>query len=463
MAGQGWWRTKPIDQALEAGEGGLHRVLSGLDLTFLGIGAVIGAGIFVLTGIAAATKAGPALTLSFVIAGMACLFAALVYAEFASTVPLSGSAYTYSYVTLGELPAWIIGWDLILEYSVASAAVAIGWSGYFNRVLEGLGLGLPEMLTRTPFDGGWINLPAFVVILVVSALLAVGVRETSRFNNAMVVLKLGIIALFLVTAIPKIDVTNWDPYFPFGWSGVVSGAGLIFFAYIGFDAVSTAAEEARDPQRDIPRGILGSLVICTLIYILVAGALTGIVNYTQLNVPDPVAAGLALIGAHSVAGLISVGAIAGLSSVLLVLLYGQSRIFFAMSRDGLLPPVFSRVHPRFRTPFQVVLMTGLMVALVAGFMPIRQVAELVNVGTLAAFILVSVAVMVLRYTRPDLHRPFRTPLVPLIPLLAIAFCAYLIASLDAVTLWRFVAWMALGMAVYVFYARHHSRLRSEQG
>ncbi|NCU00653.1 amino acid permease [Candidatus Macondimonas diazotrophica] len=463
MAGQGWWRTKPIDQALEAGEGGLHRVLSGLDLTFLGIGAVIGAGIFVLTGIAAATKAGPALTLSFVIAGMACLFAALVYAEFASTVPLSGSAYTYSYVTLGELPAWIIGWDLILEYSVASAAVAIGWSGYFNRVLEGLGLGLPEMLTRTPFDGGWINLPAFVVILVVSALLAVGVRETSRFNNAMVVLKLGIIALFLVTAIPKIDVTNWDPYFPFGWSGVVGGAGLIFFAYIGFDAVSTAAEEARDPQRDIPRGILGSLVICTLIYILVAGALTGIVNYTQLNVPDPVAAGLALIGAHSVAGLISVGAIAGLSSVLLVLLYGQSRIFFAMSRDGLLPPVFSRVHPRFRTPFQVVLMTGLVVALVAGFMPIRQVAELVNVGTLAAFILVSVAVMVLRYTRPDLHRPFRTPLVPLIPLLAIAFCAYLIASLDAVTLWRFVAWMALGMAVYVFYARHHSRLRSEQG
>ncbi|HBG30510.1 MAG TPA: amino acid permease [Gammaproteobacteria bacterium] len=463
MAGQGWWRTKPIDQALEAGEGGLHRVLSGLDLTFLGIGAVIGAGIFVLTGIAAATKAGPALTLSFVIAGMACLFAALVYAEFASTVPLSGSAYTYSYVTLGELPAWIIGWDLILEYSVASAAVAIGWSGYFNRVLEGLGLGLPEMLTRTPFDGGWINLPAFVVILVVSALLAVGVRETSRFNNAMVVLKLGIIALFLVTAIPKIDVTNWDPYFPFGWSGVVGGAGLIFFAYIGFDAVSTAAEEARDPQRDIPRGILGSLVICTLIYILVAGALTGIVNYTQLNVPDPVAAGLALIGAHSVAGLISVGAIAGLSSVLLVLLYGQSRIFFAMSRDGLLPPVFSRVHPRPRTPFQVVLMTGLVVALVAGFMPIRQVAELVNVGTLAAFILVSVAVMVLRYTRPDLHRPFRTPLVPLIPLLAIAFCAYLIASLDAVTLWRFVAWMALGMAVYVFYARHHSRLRSEQG
>ena len=463
MAGQGWWRTKPIDQALEAGEGGLHRVLSGLDLTFLGIGAVIGAGIFVLTGIAAATKAGPALTLSFVIAGMACLFAALVYAEFASTVPLSGSAYTYSYVTLGELPAWIIGWDLILEYSVASAAVAIGWSGYFNRVLEGLGLGLPEMLTRTPFDGGWINLPAFVVILVVSALLAVGIRETSRFNNAMVVLKLGIIALFLVTAIPKIDVTNWDPYFPFGWSGVVSGAGLIFFAYIGFDAVSTAAEEARDPQRDIPRGILGSLVICTLIYILVAGALTGIVNYTQLNVPDPVAAGLALIGAHSVAGLISVGAIAGLSSVLLVLLYGQSRIFFAMSRDGLLPPVFSRVHPRFRTPFQVVLMTGLMVALVAGFMPIRQVAELVNVGTLAAFILVSVAVMVLRYTRPDLHRPFRTPLVPLIPLLAIAFCTYLIASLDAVTLWRFVAWMALGMVVYVFYARHHSRLRSQQG
>ena len=458
MAAQGWRRTKPIDEALETGETGLHRVLSGLDLTFLGIGAVIGAGIFVLTGIAAATKAGPALTLSFALAGLACLFAALVYAEFASTVPVSGSAYTYSYVTLGELAAWIIGWDLILEYAVASAAVAIGWSGYFNRVLGGLGMALPEALTRTPFDGGWINLPAFAVILAVSALLAVGVRESSRFNNAIVVLKLGIIALFLITAIPKVDVAHWDPYFPFGWSGVVSGAGLIFFAYIGFDAVSTAAEEARDPQRDIPRGILGSLLICTLIYIVVAAVLTGVVFYTQLNVPDPVAAALAMIGAHTAAGLISVGAIAGLSSVLLVLLYGQSRIFFAMSRDGLLPPVFSNVHPRFRTPFRVVIATGLLVSLVAGFMPIQQVAELVNVGTLAAFMLVSVAVMVLRYTRPDLHRPFRTPFVPWVPLLAIGFCGYLIASLDAVTLWRFVIWMALGLAIYFLYARHHSRL-----
>ncbi|MGB2942886.1 MAG: amino acid permease, partial [Candidatus Macondimonas sp.] len=430
----------------------------GLDLTLLGIGAIIGAGIFVLTGIAAATKAGPALTLSFVLAGLACLFAALVYAEFASTVPVSGSAYTYSYVTLGELAAWIIGWDLILEYSVASAAVAIGWSGYFNRVLSGIGLGLPDVLTRTPFDGGWLNLPAFLIILGVSGILALGIRESSRFNNAIVVLKLGIIALFLVAAIPQVDTSNWDPYFPFGWNGVVSGAGLIFFAYIGFDAVSTAAEEARNPQRDIPRGILGSLVICTLIYIIVAAVLTGIVPYARLNVPDPVAFGLEHIGAHAAAGLISVGAIAGLSSVLLVLLYGQSRIFFAMSRDGLLPPVFSRVHPRFRTPVRVIMVTGSLVALVAGFMPIQQVAELVNVGTLSAFIMVSVAVMVLRYTRPELHRPFRTPWVPLVPLLAIVFCSYLIASLDAVTLWRFVIWMALGLAIYFLYARHHSRL-----
>ena len=458
MAQQGLWRTKSIEQANEIGESGLHRVLSGLDLTLLGIGAIIGAGIFVLTGIAAATKAGPALTLSFVLAGLACLFAALVYAEFASTVPVSGSAYTYSYVTLGELAAWIIGWDLILEYSVASAAVAIGWSGYFNRVLSGIGLGLPDVLTRTPFDGGWLNLPAFLIILGVSGILALGIRESSRFNNTIVVLKLGIIVLFLVTAIPQVDTTNWDPYFPFGWHGVVGGAGLIFFAYIGFDAVSTAAEEARNPQRDIPRGILGSLVICTLIYIVVAAVLTGIVPYAQLNVPDPVAFGLEHIGAHAAAGLISVGAIAGLSSVLLVLLYGQSRIFFAMSRDGLLPPVFSRVHPRFRTPVRVIMVTGSVVALVAGFMPIQQVAELVNVGTLAAFSLVSVAVMVLRYTRPELHRPFRTPWVPLVPLLAIGFCGYLIASLDAVTLWRFVIWMALGLVIYFLYARHHSRL-----
>jgi len=458
MAQQGLWRTKSIEQANDTGESGLHRALSGLDLTLLGVGAIIGAGIFVLTGIAAATKAGPALTLSFVLAGLACLFAALVYAEFASTVPVSGSAYTYSYVTLGELAAWIIGWDLILEYSVASAAVAIGWSGYFNRVLSGIGLGLPDVLTRTPFDGGWLNLPAFLIILGVSGILALGIRESSRFNNAIVVLKLGIIALFLVAAIPQVDTSNWDPYFPFGWNGVVSGAGLIFFAYIGFDAVSTAAEEARNPQRDIPRGILGSLVICTLIYIIVAAVLTGIVPYARLNVPDPVAFGLEHIGAHAAAGLISVGAIAGLSSVLLVLLYGQSRIFFAMSRDGLLPPVFSRVHPRFRTPVRVIMVTGSLVALVAGFMPIQQVAELVNVGTLSAFIMVSVAVMVLRYTRPELHRPFRTPWVPLVPLLAIVFCSYLIASLDAVTLWRFVIWMALGLAIYFLYARHHSRL-----
>lgn len=458
MAEYGKWRTKSIEQAIAANGSGLRRALSAVDLTSLGIGAIIGAGIFVLTGIAAATKAGPALTLSFVLAGTACLFAALVYAEFASTVPVSGSAYTYSYVTLGELAAWIIGWDLILEYAVASAAVAIGWSGYCNRLLSGLGLGLPDVLTHTPFDGGWLNLPAFLVILAVSGILAIGIRESSRFNNLIVVIKLAVIALFLVVAAPHVDTANWDPYFPFGWNGVVGGAGLIFFAYIGFDAVSTACEEAINPQRDVPRAIIGSLLICTLIYIGVAAVLTGIVSYTQLNVPDPVAAGLALIGAHTAAGLISVGAIAGLSSVLLVLLYGQSRIFFAMSRDGLLPPVFSQVHPRFRTPARVILVTGLAVALIAGLMPIQQVAELVNVGTLAAFMLVSVAVLVLRSTRPELHRPFRTPWVPLVPLLAIVFCGYLIASLDAVTLWRFVIWMLLGFVIYFAYAQRHSHL-----
>ncbi|MEW5791029.1 MAG: amino acid permease [Pseudomonadota bacterium] len=452
------FRTKSVERAMDTGPHSLKRALSATDLTLLGIGAVIGTGIFVLTGIAAATKAGPAITLSFIVAGLASIFTALAYAELASTVPISGSAYTYSYVTLGEFIAWIIGWDLILEYGVASAVVAIGWSGYFNHVLEAIGFALPSFLTKAPHEGGWINLPAFLAILFMSTVLAIGVKQSSRFNNVVVFIKLAVIALFILVAFRHADTSLWHPYVPFGWTGVMSGAALIFFAYIGFDAVSTAAEEARNPQRDLPIGIIASLLICTLIYILVSGLLTALVPYPQLNVSYPVAFALARMGEHLVASTIAVGAIAGLTSVLLVLLYGQSRIFFAMSRDGLLPPAFSAVHPRFMTPTRVILATGFLVSLVAGFLPIHEVAELVNIGTLSAFILVSISVLVLRRTHPDLPRPFKTPLMPWTPLLAIAFCAYLIASLSAFTLMSFVVWTAIGLLVYFGYARRHSHL-----
>jgi len=454
-------RRKSVADAVSMAEkNGLHRTLGSWDLIALGIGCVIGAGIFVLTGIAAATKAGPALPLSFIVAGLACTFAALVYAELASIVPVSGSAYTYSYVTLGEFIAWIIGWDLILEYGVAAAVVAIGWSGYLLQLIRSLGIDLPDMLTKAPHDGGWINLPAALIILIMSAILARGVRQSSTFNIVIVAVKLIVIGIFLAVAIPEVKVENWQPYMPFGWTGVMGGAGLIFFAYIGFDAVSTAAEEARDPKRDLPRGIIGSLLICTLIYIVVSAVLTGVVYYTDLNVSYPVAYALERIGQGGYAKIISIGAISGLTSVLLVLLYAQSRVFFAMSRDGLLPAMFSRVHPRFRTPVETTMVTGVLVALIAGLTPINTVAELVNVGTLAAFILVSIGVIALRYTQPDLHRPFKTPLMPLTPILAIVFCGYLIYSLDALTLWRFVAWMALGVIVYFGYSAKRSLLQA---
>lgn len=453
---QSVFKKKSIEQAAAGAEHGLARHLSGLDLTLLGIGAIIGAGIFVLTGVAAATKAGPALSLSFVMGAFACGFAALVYAEFASTVPLSGSAYTYTYVTLGQLPAWIIGWDLILEYALACATVAIGWSGYFLRLLQGIGINLPAALTHAPGDGGIINLPAFSVMLLISMVLAVGVRQTSVANAVIVIVKVAVIGIFLIAAVPHVQPVNWEPFMPFGWSGVMAGAGLIFFAYIGFDAVSTAAEEARNPQRDMPIGIIASLVVCTLIYIAVTVVLTGIAPYATLNVSDPIAFALAQVGERFAAGATAVGAVAGLTSVLLVMMYGQTRVFYAMSRDGLLPTMFSEVHPRFRTPARTTLATGLLIAIAAGVMPIHEVASLVNVGTLAAFVMVSVAVLYLRRARPDLHRPFRTPFMPWTPILAIVSCGYLIASLEAVTLWRFVIWMVLGVVVYFLYARRHS-------
>lgn len=451
------FRTKPVNADTYA-DTGLRRCLTAFDLTLLGIGAVIGAGIFVLTGIAAATQAGPAIVLSFVLAGTACAFAALSYAELAAAIGGCGSAYGYAYVGLGEFVAWIIGWDLILEYGVALPAVAIGWSGYVVNSLQAIGVELPQHLMRAPSEGGLFNLPAMLIVLLLAGLLAAGVHYSARFNAAMVVVKLLAIGVFIAVALRHVQPAHWQPFAPFGWSGIVSGAALIFFAYIGFDAVSTAAEESVNPRRDLPIGILASLAVCTLIYVLVAGLLAGVAPYTTLNVPSPVADVLVRIGQRWAAAAVAAGAIAGLTTVMLVMYFGLTRIFLAMARDGLLPPAFAAISPRTKTPVRVILVSALLMAPVAGFTPIGQVAELVNIGTLAAFLLVCTGVVVLRYTQPDLPRPFRTPLSPLIPLLGVACCLYLMLSLPAVTWWRFLIWLGIGVAVYFTYSRKHSLL-----
>lgn len=452
------FRTKPINADHHLCDTGLRRVLGAFDLTLLGIGAIIGAGIFVLTGIAAATHAGPAIVVSYIVAGLACAFSALAYAELAATIGGCGSAYGYAYAGLGELIAWIIGWDLILEYSVATSAVAIGWSGYAQNALAAVGLGLPAWLLSPPATGGLINLPAAAIVLALAVLLAFGVRESSRANAVMVVIKLSAIAVFIAFAVGNVQPANWTPFMPFGWEGVMGGAALIFFAYIGFDAVSTAADEAHNPQRDLPIGILVSLAVCTVIYMVVAGLLTGIASYTTLNNPSPVADVMLRLGYPWVAGVIAAGAIAGLTSVMLVLYYGLSRVFLAMARDGLLPPAFAAVHPRTQTPVRVILVAGVLMAAVAGLTPIGHVAELVNIGTLAAFFLVCLGVIALRYTHPDVPRPFRTPLMPFVPLAGAAICLYLMAQLPAVTWLRFAGWLALGFVIYFGYSRRHSAL-----
>lgn len=451
---------------------GLHKCLTALDLTLLGIGAIIGTGIFVLTGIAAATQAGPAVVLSFVIAGIACAFAALAYAELASAVGGCGSAYGYSYAAFGELIAWIIGWDLILEYGVATAAVANGWAGYFNNALTAVGLALPEPLTKAPSLGGIINLPAAGIVLILMVLLMLGMRESARTNMVMVFVKLLTIAVFIGVAIFHVNPENWSPFMPFGWNGqspegkpvgVLAGAAMVFFAYVGFDAVSTAAEEAKNPQRDVPFGIIFSLVFCTAIYIVVAGLLTGIVPYSQLNVPSPVAHSLQLLGINWASALVATGVIAGLTTVMLVLYYGLTRVFFAMSRDGLLSPFFAEVHPKTKTPVRVIGLCGLLISLIAGFIPLGELAELVNIGTLAAFVLVCLGVVVLRIRQPHLHRPFKNPLNPVFPLLGAFSCAGLMAFLPWLTWARFAVWLALGVIVYFSYSIHHSKLGNQEG
>ncbi|TGV22500.1 amino acid permease, partial [Mesorhizobium sp. M00.F.Ca.ET.186.01.1.1] len=410
-------RKKSIESLLaqvESKHGALKKSLGAFDLTMLGIGAIVGTGIFVLTGVAAAEHAGPALVLSFVLSGLACVFAALCYAEFASTVPVSGSAYTYSYTAFGELVAWMIGWDLILEYGVASAAVASGWSGYAQGLLAGFGIHLPVALTNA-FDtskGTIIDLPAVVIIFVITLLLMKGTRESAKFNTVMVLIKVAVILLFLIVGIGYVKPENWSPFMPFGFAGVATGAATVFFAFIGFDAVSTAAEEVRNPQRDMPIGIITSLLVCTLLYIAVSLTLTGIVPYDMLNVKNPVAFALNYVKQDWVAGFISLGAIVGITTVLLVMMYGQTRLFFAMSRDGLLPAVFSRVNPETQVPQKSTIIVGILVAIFSGLLPLNKLAELTNIGTLFAFILVSIGVVVLRRTNPELRRSFRTPLVP---------------------------------------------------
>jgi len=450
---------------------GLKKCLTAYDLALLGIGCAIGTGIFVLTGIAAATQSGPAVVISFIIAGVASAFAALAYAELASSIGGSGSAYGYSYVAFGEFIAWVMGWILLLEYGVGAAAVANGWSGYFVNTLSNFNIHLPEALIKAPMVGGLINLPAFTIIWVLTILLIIGVKESARFNNIIVVIKLSTIAIFIALASLHINTDNWHPFMPFGWFsslengkniGILAGASLVFFAYFGFDAVSTAAEEAKNPQRDLPIGLLASLVFCTIIYIIVSALLTGIVPYTELNVSSPVAFALTKIGYTWASTLVATGVLAGLITVLLVLLYGLTRILFAMSRDGLIPAVFSEVNPDRQTPTKIILVCGLIVSIVAGFIPLGELAETVNIGTLASFIMVCIGVIVLRIRQPNLLRPFKNPWNPLIPVLGILSCGALMCFLPAATWMRFGSWILIGIVFYFVYSIHHSKLNKEQ-
>jgi APA family basic amino acid/polyamine antiporter len=459
------FRTKAISD--HSTNSGLKKCLTAFDLALLGIGCAIGTGIFVLTGIAAATQSGPAVVLSFIIAGIASAFAALSYAELASSIGGSGSAYGYSYVAFGEFIAWVMGWILLLEYGVGAAAVANGWAGYFINTLANFNIHLPEALTKAPILGGLINLPAFAIIWVLTILLMIGVKESARFNNIIVIIKLSTIAIFITLASMNLNTNNWHPFMPFGWFstlengkniGVLAGASLVFFAYFGFDAVSTAAEEAKNPQRDLPIGLIASLTFCTIIYIIVSALLTGIVPYTELNVPSPVAFALTKIGYTWASTLVATGVLAGLITVLLVLLYGLTRILFAMSRDGLISPIFSEVNPDRQTPTKIILLCGAVVSIVAGFIPLGELAETVNIGTLASFVMVCVGVMVMRKRQPHLKRPFKNPWNPLIPVLGILSCGALMTFLPAVTWMRFGIWILIGIVIYFIYSMHHSKL-----
>ncbi|HYS07070.1 MAG TPA: amino acid permease [Candidatus Dormibacteraeota bacterium] len=473
-----------------AGEHRLRRVLGPVALTSLGVGAIIGTGIFVLTGVAAHDKTGPALMLSFVMSGIACIFAALCYAEFASMVPVAGSAYTYAYATMGELFAWIIGWDLILEYAVASATVAHGWSHYFQALIDQLGIHLPYVLSNAPFDkdsstghyvttGAWFDLPAIVIAGIITIILVIGIRESAGFNAFMVMVKLAIVLFVIVVGAFYVNPANWHPFAPYGLTGIaffgktifgqtgtggeplgmLAGAAVIFFAYIGFDSVSTHAEEAKNPKRDVPIGIITSLVLCTILYIAVAAVITGMVPYNQINIDAPVSDAFRQAGVPWARFLISVGAVTGITSVLLVMMLSQPRVFLAMARDGLLPTsFFGAVHDRFRTPWKSTILTGIFVATVAAFVPLKILAELVNIGTLLAFVMVCAAVLIMRRTNPDAPRPFRAPFVPWTPILGIALCSLLMFSLPSENWLRLIGWLIIGFVIYFSYGRQHSVL-----
>lgn len=502
------FRRKPISELLPERAQALKRTLGAVQLTSLGVGAIIGAGIFSTVGTAAAggadhIGAGPAIILSFVLTGIACGFAALCYAEFAAMVPVSGSAYTYAYATLGELVAWIIGWDLIIEYAVGNVAVAISWSGYFQELLRGFGINIPVWLgidARTAFQAAdqlakarasavdpatlgtavvraadavstaphlfglpiIFNLPAFLIVALITVILVKGVSESAWTNTAMVALKLVIIAFFLGMGAFYVKPANWHPFAPNGIAGITSAAAIIFFAYIGFDAVSTAAEEARNPQRDMPIGIIASLVVCTIIYIAVALVLTGLLPWKQLDTAEPLATAFSGIGMNWTAGIISLGAVFATTSVLVVFQLGQPRIFFSMARDGLLPPWAAKIHPRFRTPHITTILTGVFVAVFAAVANIDEIVQLTNIGTLFAFVLVAVGILILRRREPDRARPFRTPWVPAVPLLAVLSCGYLMTELPLVTWWRFVVWLVIGLVFYFLYGFQHSRLRATE-
>ena len=464
------FRKKSIEDLLQnagSNNNGLKRELGAWDLTMLGIGAIIGTGIFVLTG-TGAVNAGPALSLSFVIAGLACLFAALSYAEFASSVPVSGSTYTYAYATLGEFAAWIIGWDLILEYLLAVSAVSAGWSGYFQSFLNGIGINLPEGLTAAPgsVEGvtTYMNLPAFLIVMAITLLISRGTKETKRVNNIMVIIKIAVVVLFIISSVFYVKPENWQPFMPFGISGVFSTAALMFFAFIGFDAVASAAEETKHPGRNLPRGIIGSLIICVALYMVVSLIMTGVVPYAQFGtaLDHPISLVLQVAGQNWIAGIIDVGAFIGMTTVILVMLFGQSRIMFAMSRDGLMPKSLSKLHKKYKTPFAVTWMFGFIAALLGAFVPLGDLAELVNIGTLTAFTMISVAVIVLRKTKPDMKRAFYCPMVPLVPGLAIVFCVFLMFQLGSHTWIRFLIWMAIGIIVYFAYSRKHSNLHHKE-
>ena len=473
---------KPLSELMQEAESDtLRRSLGAFSLTTLGIGAVIGAGIFVITGTAAAQFAGPALVISMLIAGVGCAFAGLCYAEFASMIPVAGSAYTYAYATLGELFAWIIGWDLILEYALGASTIAVGWAGNAQSFLQDFGLGIsarwagpPGSVVTLPGGStvhGVFNVPAALVVLAISVLLIIGIRESAGLNTVIVIIKVVVLLLFVAFGAAYINRANWHPFVPpneghfgvFGWSGVLRGAGVIFFAFIGFDAVSTAAQEARNPQRDMPIGIMVSLVICTILYVAVALVLTGIVKYTQLNVPAPIALGIDATGIKWLKPIVKLGAIMGLTSTMLVMLLGQPRIFYSMSRDGLLPPLLGKIHPRFRTPYVTTAITGVVVALVAGLFPIAVLTQLTAMGTLLAFVMVCMGVLVLRKREPHLNRPFKTPGMPWVPIAGALICFAQMVGLPGETWARLVIWLVIGLAIYFWYGRHGAERMRESG